>query len=42
MLQERRNEKIRFLVIFIIDQNDLAGGKAACECSEGVSEGHWT
>lgn len=30
MMQERRNEKIGILILFVIDQRDLAGGKAAC------------
>lgn len=30
MMQERRNEKIGILILFIIDQRDLAGDKAAC------------
>jgi len=40
MLQERKNEKIEFLLVFIVDQRDLVEAKLPVQCPEGVSEGH--
>lgn len=41
VLQERRNDKIGILTVFIMNWRDVAGGQATCVVSRRCIWGHW-